>query len=213
MGVGMFSIRISIRAIALVVSLIFVSGVVRAAPITQTINFSFDDFAPFASSTSPTLITEVTGAVTFSYDTATPVSLFNQAVDSISFSTPGGFFLTSDVRFDLKIGADKMFPSNSYELDFYNNMLGVEFGLVGDFLFRFAAIGPIGADISNGLGAGGQFLLIDRPGGEGFAHVSQGQPALLTSVSVPAATGIPEPAPLMILGFSLAALGLARRRR
>lgn len=211
MGVGMFSL--SLRAIALVVSLVFVSGVVRAAPITQTINFSFDDFAPFASSTSPTLITEVTGAVSFTYDNATPTSLFDQAVDSISFSTPSGFFLTSDVRFELRVGPDRLFASNSYELDFYHNMLGVESNLVGDFLFRVGAIGPVGADVPGGGAMGGQFLLIDRPGTEGFAHVSQGQAALLTSTSVPAATEIPEPAPLMILGFGLAALGLARRRR
>lgn len=202
-----------IRALALGAALVIASGGAIAAPITQTINFSFSGFGPIASSTSPTLITDVTGAVTFSYDTATPVSLFDQAVDSISFSTPSGFFLTSDVRFELRIGPDRLIASNSYELDFYHNMLGVESNLVGDFLFRIGAIGPVGADVPGGGAMGSQFLLIDRPGPEGFAHVSQGQAALLTSTSVPAATGIPEPAPLMILGFGLAAFGLIRRRR
>lgn len=199
--------------LALGAALVMASGAGQAAPITQTINFSFSGFAPFGTSTSPTLFNDVAGTVSFSYDTATPTSIINQAVDSISFTTPSAFFLTSDVRFDLRIGGDKLFASNSYELDFYHNILGVEQNLVGDFLFRIGAFGPVGADVPGAGAMASQFLLIDRPGFEGFAHVSQNPAVLLTSTSVPAATGIPEPAPLMVLGFSLAAFGLARRRR
>lgn len=192
------------------------AGAANAALITQTLNFSFSGFAPFAVSTSATLINDVTGSVSFTYDTATPTSIINQAVDSISLSespTPPGFaFLTSDVRFDLRVGADTMFGMNTYEVDVYHNLLGVESNLVGDFLFRVGAIGPVGADVPGAGAMGSQFLLIDRPGAEGFAHLSQNQAAILTSTSVPVTTEISEPAPLMVLGLGIAAFGLIRRR-
>lgn len=209
----MFIRKIQALALGGAMMLFAATGAANAAPITQTINFSYSGFGPFAISTSPTLFTDVAGSVSFSYDTATPVSIFNQAVDSISFSTPGGFFITSDVRFELRIGADKLSPFNSYELDFYNNIVGVESNLVGDFLLRIGAVGPVGADVPGGGAMASQFLLIDRPGVEGFAHVSSDPAEVLTSTSVPATTAIPEPAPLMVLGFGLAAFGLIRRRR
>ena len=204
--------KIQALAVGATLLLFSMAGVANAALVTQTINFRFDDFVPAGLASSPSLIAEVTGAVSITYDTATPASIFNQAVDSISFGTPSSFFLTSDVRFDLYIGADRFSATNSYELNFYNNLLGVEFGLVGDFLFRTGAIGPIGADVPGGGAMSAQFLLIDQPGTDGFYKVSDGPAKLLTSTSVPAAA-IPEPAPLMVLGFGLAAFGLSRRRR
>lgn len=203
----MFTSRL--RGLALGAVMVMASGAAHAALITQTINFSFSGFGPFASSTSSTLITDVTGAVSFTYDSATTTSIFGQAVDSVSFSTPSGFFLTSDVKFDLKLGLDKASPVNDYEFDFYHDDLGVQFNLVGDWLFRIGALGEPGDSGS----MASQFLLIDRPDFEGFAHISDNQATTLTSSSVPAATGIPEPAPLMVLGFGLAAFGLIRRRR
>ena len=71
------------------------------------------------------MISDVTGEVSFTYDSATTTSIFGQAVDSVSFSMPAGFFLTSDVKFDLKLGADKITQSNDYEFDFYHDALGV----------------------------------------------------------------------------------------
>lgn len=205
--------KFRLSACGLIVSIFAFAGAANAALITQTIDFSFDDFGPGALSSSPSLITDVAGSVSFTYDTATPVSIINQAVDSISFSTPSGFFLTSDVRFDLRVGGDKLFATNSYELDFYTNLLGVEFNLVGDFLFRIGAIGPVGADVGPGIptsGMASQFLLIDRPGSEGFYQVSN--TGTETSASVPVTTAVAEPAPLMVLGLGLAAFGLLRRR-
>jgi hypothetical protein len=159
------------------------------------------------------LFTDVAGSVSFTYDTATPASIINQAVDSISFSTPTSVFLTSDVRFDLRVGGDRLSAINSYELDFYTNLTPVEFNLVGDFLFRIGASGPIGADVVPGVTASGMssvFLSIDRPGAEGFFQFSD--TGTQTSASVPVTTAIAEPAPLMVLGLSLAAFGLMRRR-
>lgn len=199
-------------ALGLTLAVFAATGAANAALITQTINFSFDDFGPAGLSSSPSLFSDVTGAVSITYDTATPVSIFGGAVDSISFTSPAGFLLTSDVKFDLKIGADKLFPTNSYELDFYHDTLPVFSNVVGDFLFRIGAAGPIGADVPGGGAMAAQFLMIDRTGPDGFYHINNGPPAILTSTSVPVTTAVAEPAPLMVLGLSLAAFGLLRRR-
>lgn len=199
-------------AFGLTVAMFAATGAANAALITQTINFDFDVFGPSGTSVSPSLISDVTGAVSITYDTATPASIFGQAVDSISFTTPSGFFLTSDVRFDLKIGVDKLSAFNSYELDFYHDSLPVFSGLVGDFLFRIGAVGPIGGNVPGDGFMASQFLLIDGPGSQGFYKISQGPAASLTSNSVPVTTSVSEPAPLMVLGLSLAAFGILRRR-
>jgi len=205
----MFSRKIQALEIGAGLSLFVATGAANAPLITQTINFSFSGFGPFAVSMSPTLISDVTGEVLFTYDSAATTSIFGQAVDSVSFSTPAGFFLTSDVKFDLKLCADKITQSNDYEFDFYHDELSVRSNLVGDWLFRIGALGAPGT--SSPMGS--QFLLIDRPGLEGFAHVSDQGAESLTSTSVPAATSVAEPAPLMVLGLGLAAFGLIRRRR
>lgn len=202
--------KFRLSACGLIVLMFAFAGAANAALITQTINFEFSGFGPSGSSSSPSLVNDVTGALSLTYDTATPASILNGAVDSISFSTPSGFFLTSDVRFDLRVGADKLFASNSYELDFYTNVLGVEFNLVGDFLLRIAAIGPIGADVPGGGAMAGQLLIIDRPGTEGSYQFSNA--GIVTSTSVPAAIAVAEPLPLMALGLGLTAFGLMRIR-
>jgi len=201
----MFSRKIQALAIGAGLSLFVATGAANAPLITQTINFSFSGFGQFAVSMSPTLISDVTGEVSFTYDSAATTSIFGQAVDSVSFSTPAGFFLTSDVKFDLKLCADKITQSNDYEFDFYHDELSVRSNLVGDWLFRIGALGAPGT--SSPMGS--QFLLIDRPGLEGSDQGAES----LTSTLVPAATSVAEPAPLMVLGLGLAAFGLIRRRR
>ncbi len=192
------------------------AGAANAAPITQTISFSFNNFVPGGLSTAPSLVTEATGSVSFTYDTATPTSIFGQAVDSISFTspTPPGFsFLTSNVMFDLKIGADKNFATNDYELEFYQDELSVVFNKVGDFLISIAAGGPIGADVPGpATRMAGLFLVIDQPGSDGFYKFANALTGDVTSASVLVTAEIAEPAPLMVLGLGLAGLGLLRRR-
>jgi len=171
---------------------------------------------PGGATTTPSLVTEAAGSVSFTYDTATPTSIFGQAVDSISFTspTPLGFsFLTSNVMFDLRIGADRLFPTNDYEIDIYQDLLGVEFNKTGDFLLRVAAVGPIGGDVPGPFsGMASQMLLIDQPGIDGFYKFDNAESGATTSTSVPVTAGIAEPAPLMVLGLCLAGLGLLRRR-
>ena len=191
-------------------------GTANAALITQTITFSFDNFETSGLATTPSLVTEATGSVSFTYDTATPASIIGQAVDSISFTspTPPGFaFLTSNVMFDLRIGADKLFPTNDYELSIYQDEEGVVFNKVGDFLINIGAGGPIGADVPGPFtGMASQMLLIDQPGSDGFFKFANDQFGNTMSSSVPVTTEIAEPAPLMALGFGLAVLGLLLRR-
>lgn len=190
------------------------AGVANAAPITQTLSFSFSNFTPIGTAT-PSIVSDVTGSVSFTYDTATPTSIFGQAVDSISFTspTPPGFdFLTSNVMFDLRLGADLLVPFNDYEISVYQDEEPVFSNKVGDFLFLIGAIGPVGADVPGGGAIGSQFLLIDKPGFDGFYQTANGAPGSVTSSSVPVTAEIAEPAPLLVLGLGLAAFGLLRRR-
>ena len=200
----------------LIVLMFAFAGAANAAPITQTISFSFNNFVPGGATSTPSLVTEAAGSVSFTYDTATPTSIFGQAVDSISFTspTPPGFsFLTSNVMFDLRIGADKLFPTNDYEIDIYQDLLGVEFNKTGDFLLRVAAVGPIGGDVPGPFsGMASQMLLIDQPGIDGFYKFDNAESGATTSASVPVTAEIAEPATLMLLGLGLAGLGLLRRR-
>tara|TARA_R110002072_G_scaffold259002_3_gene417654 strand:- start:1041 stop:1661 length:621 start_codon:yes stop_codon:yes gene_type:complete len=202
-------------ACGLIVAMFTFAGAANAALITQTLNFTFNNFVPAGLATTPSLVAEATGSVSFTYDTATPTSIVGQAVDSISFTspTPPGFaFLTSNVMFDLRIGADKLFASNSYEIDVYQDFLGVELNKTGDFLLRVGAFGPIGADVPGPGAMASQFLLIDQPGFDGFYKFDNASIGATTSTSVPVTAEIAEPAPLIILGLGLAALGLIRRR-
>lgn len=207
--------KFRLSACGLIVSMLAFAGAATAAPITQTLNFSFNNFTALGGAT-PTLVTEATGSVSFTYDTATPTSIIGQAVDSFAFTspTPPGFdFLTSNVLFDLRIGGDLLVPTNSYEISVYQDEEPVLFNKVGDFLILVGAIGPIGADVPGpGAGFGTQMLFIDKPGSEGFYQTANGEPGAATSTSVPVTAQIAEPAPLMVLGLGLAGLGLLRRR-
>lgn len=200
--------------LGLTVAICAAAGSVNAAPITQTLNFSFTNFTAIGTAT-PTLVTEATGSVSFTYDTATPTSITGQAVDSFSFtsSTPPGFdFLTSNVLFDLRLGGDLLVATNTYEISFYQDEEPVFFNKVGDFLILVGALGPIGADVPGGGLMGSQMLFIDKPGSEGFYQSANGASGSVTSSSVPVTAEIAEPAPLMVLGLGLAGLGLLRRR-
>lgn len=207
--------KFRLSACGLIVSIFAFAGAANAAPITQTINFSFNNFVPGGASATPSLVTQVTGSVSFTYDTATSASIFGQAVDSILFTspTPTGFaFLTSNVMFDLRIAADKISPTNDYEIDIYQDLLGVEFNKTGDFLLRVGALGLIGADVPGSGAMASQMLLIDQPGFDGFYKFDNAESGATTSTSVPVTAEIAEPAPLVVLGLGLAGLGLMRRR-
>ena len=122
------------------------------------------------------------------------------------------FFQTTGLLFDLRVGADVGFPTYSYELDIYAGALGVEFFTSSGFLFRVAAVGPVGADVGPGIpGAAlaGQFLYTDATASV-FSGSADAAP--LTSTSVPFATEIAEPVPLLILGLGLAGFRPVRRR-
>ena len=65
-------------AFGLTVALFAVTGAANAALITQTLTFTYNNFVPVSTSV-PSLVTEATGSVEFTYDTATLVSIFGKA--------------------------------------------------------------------------------------------------------------------------------------
>ena len=146
---------VNVRRLAAVLALgvCTVAAPARAALITQTIDFYFDDFrnpdGPLPSYGS------VQGSVTFTYDTATPTSIHEKAVDSIAFTSPGGVLNTSDVRFSLLLGNDispdvrrleqavdgQMYEAGpSYEIGIYAGSFGAAYNDPSDFYLRI--LGP-----------------------------------------------------------------------
>mgnify|MGYP006950414469 CR=1 FL=1 len=74
--------KVRISACGMILAVFTFAGAANAAPITQTIDFTFDNFEPGGISTTPSLVTEAIGSVSFTYDTATPTS------PARPFSTP-----------------------------------------------------------------------------------------------------------------------------
>ncbi|MGB0631122.1 MAG: hypothetical protein ACPGRZ_10535, partial [Alphaproteobacteria bacterium] len=180
----------------------------QAALITQTIGFSFSNFDE-AGTFTPGPIQLIEGSVSFTFDDATPTSIFGQAVDSISFSTPVGVFDTSNVFFDLRIGADIVGPPiTQYELDIYHDTLPVFINVTDDFLLQLASVNPVGAPFSNSAGTASLFSYSD--GNFGFFRSNE---ELLNSTSVPATSSVSAPASVAFLGLGMLALGLRRRAR
>lgn len=149
----MRSVNVRQLAAVLALGVCTVAAPARAALITQTIDFYFDDFqnpgGPLPAYGS------VQGSVTFTYDTATTTSIHEQAVDSIAFTSPAGTFDTSDVRFSLLLGNDispdvrrleqavdgEMYEAGpSYELGIYAGSFGVSGNDPSDFYLRI--LGP-----------------------------------------------------------------------
>jgi len=180
----------------------------QAALITQTIDFSFSGFEELGTFV-PGPIATVEGTVSFTFDDATPVSIFGQGVDSITFTTPVGVSDTSNVFFDLRIGVDIVGPpTTQYELDIYHDTLPVFLNLTDDFLLRVGTVNPVGSPFSNSFGTAAEFNYSDGNFGFFGSNVH-----LLDSTSAPAASSIPAPASLAFLGLGLLAIGVRRRAR
>lgn len=184
----------------------------QAALITQTLNFVFSDSGSGVTNSSQ-LYDPISGTAVFTYDDAATSSLYGQAVDSISFSTPTGVFQTGDVYFDMRIGADLASPTDNYEIDIYYQTLGVYLNDTSDFLLRVASVLPRGDsfDTTTGSPVAGLFNYSDG----NFTFYGENA-AALSSTSVAASgppVAVPEPGVLVIFGASMIGLSFGLRRR
>jgi len=188
------------------------SAPAQAALITQTLNFVFSDSGSGVTNSSQ-LYDPISGTAVFTYDDAATSSIFGQAVDSISFSTPTGVFQTGDVYFDMRIASDLTSPTNNYELDIYYQTLGVYLNDTTDFLLRVASLLPRGDsfDTTTGSPVAGLFNYSD----EAFTFYGENA-AGLSSTSVAASglpVAVPEPGMLVIFGAGMIGLSFGFRRR
>tara|TARA_R110000787_G_scaffold25941_10_gene72705 strand:+ start:849 stop:1478 length:630 start_codon:yes stop_codon:yes gene_type:complete len=182
----------------------------QAAVITQTINFSYENFTDIGGGSAIPPYDPVSGSVTLTYDNATTTSLVGQSVDSISFSTPVAVFPTSGVFFDLRINPDVAAPAfTGYEINIYFDEFAVGAAHPADFLIRIAtALTHMpGDDLSTG--ASSTILYSDDDFFLSFFHSGEDT---LSSTIVTEASALPEPATLPLIGLGLVAAGMARRR-
>jgi hypothetical protein len=197
---------------ALSVAVVALSGAARAAVITQVIDFSFSNFSVLGLGSGPSGLTLIEGSASLTYDSATPTSIFGQAVDSISFTTPVGIFQTSNVFFDYRIGADQPSPTpNAYAIDIYFDDFPVNIANPTDFLIRLAGLGPQDYDVNTLLGA--QVIFVDDTTGPADVFFVSNFDIVTSTAVVDEPSPAPEPAGLALFGAGLVAAGAARRRK
>ncbi|MCB2109352.1 MAG: PEP-CTERM sorting domain-containing protein [Rhodobacteraceae bacterium] len=188
----------------------------RAALITQFWDFSFDYDETSIGSGTPSYST-VAGTLSFTYDSATPSSLFHQAVDSIAFTIPGGLFHTSDIYFDLRLGPDLNFPplgsEPRYEFSIYYDTEPVFLNNASDWLMRAAGIGFPGDEFVFGSYPIALDFFTSSGNVSEYAFFSFAPTQVVSTTSLAGGGGdVPVPGSLALLGLGLAGAGAFARR-
>ncbi len=199
-----------------------VANGVKADVITQTIDFSFTNFAGIVGAIGSGAHDPISGAVTYTYDTS--ASSVATAADSVSFSDPVGVFPTTNVFFDFRTGGDVNNAVNGFEFDFYFEELAV-FGSKTDWLMQLGGSNPA-PDFETGSSSNtsvwaASFLYNDvaqsTTDDSGFYN-SFDETLIVTSSSDtgtgdPGGSQVPEPAAFAVMLLGLGSLLLMRRRR